>query len=178
MTARFPTSAPTDHPVRTALLELLAEVGTITSTEAAGRLGHSSGLCSFHLRKLAEAGLIEDAPRAGGRARPWRLTRPRPAAPLPESSLFHRELEDTSYQLWLARRAEAPEQWRQDDAFSAVLHLTPAELRTLGERLRAVLADFQPESRGSTGSPDRPDAAPVAVLARLFPLLSEPTGED
>ncbi|HEY9438774.1 MAG TPA: helix-turn-helix domain-containing protein, partial [Streptomyces sp.] len=62
-----------DHPVRSALLDLLAETGTITSTEAAARLGHSSGLCSFHLRQLARHGLIEEAPHQGGRARPWRL---------------------------------------------------------------------------------------------------------
>lgn len=37
------------------LVDLLAEAGTITVTEAASRLGYSSGLCSFHLRQLAGA---------------------------------------------------------------------------------------------------------------------------
>lgn len=45
-----------EHEVRTALLDLLAEVGTVTATEAAARLGYSSGLCSFHLRQLARHG--------------------------------------------------------------------------------------------------------------------------
>lgn len=62
-----------DHPVRRALLDLLAEADTATSTQAAQRLGLSSGLCSFHLRQLARLGLIEEAPRADARARPWRL---------------------------------------------------------------------------------------------------------
>lgn len=62
-----------EHEVRTALLDLLAEVGTLTATEAAARLGYSSGLCSFHLRQLARHGHIEEAPHSGGRARPWRL---------------------------------------------------------------------------------------------------------
>ncbi|MDX3659405.1 helix-turn-helix domain-containing protein [Streptomyces sp. ID05-26A] len=62
-----------DHPVRLALLDLLAEHGTLTSTQAAARLGQSSGLCSFHLRQLAELGLIEEAPHQGGKARPWQL---------------------------------------------------------------------------------------------------------
>ncbi|MFF4344600.1 winged helix-turn-helix transcriptional regulator [Kitasatospora sp. NPDC001540] len=65
-----------EHPVRLALLDVLAETGTLTATEAAARLGLSSGLCSFHLRRLAEHGLVEEAPRGGrggGRAKPWRL---------------------------------------------------------------------------------------------------------
>lgn len=39
-----PASSLPDHPLRIALLDLLAEVGTVTSTEAAQRLGQSSGL--------------------------------------------------------------------------------------------------------------------------------------
>lgn len=50
-----------EHDVRTALLDLLAEVGTVTATEAASRLGYSSGLCSFHLRQLARHGYIDEA---------------------------------------------------------------------------------------------------------------------
>jgi selenocysteine lyase/cysteine desulfurase len=46
-----------EHPVRRALLELFAETGTLTATQAAARLGYSSGLCSFHLRQLARYGL-------------------------------------------------------------------------------------------------------------------------
>lgn len=54
-----------EHEVRTALLDLLAEVGTVTATEAAARLGYSSGLCSFHLRQLARHGYLEEAPTVG-----------------------------------------------------------------------------------------------------------------
>ncbi|GAB2694277.1 helix-turn-helix domain-containing protein [Kitasatospora kifunensis] len=166
MTRRLPAAVLTEHPIRTALLKLLTEVGSVTSTEAAQKLGYSSGLCSFHLRKLAEHGLIEDAPQRIGRARPWQLRQLPPESPQ-DSSLFHRELEDTSYQLWMARRDQAPEQWREDDAFSAVLHLTPGELREVGEQLRRVLVGFQHRDA------NRPHTTPVAVLARLFPLLNE-----
>lgn len=64
-----------DHPIRLALLDLIAEEGTVTATGAAARLGQSSGLCSFHLRQLARHGLVEEAPHSGGRGgpRPWRL---------------------------------------------------------------------------------------------------------
>ncbi|WP_243740532.1 helix-turn-helix domain-containing protein [Streptomyces sp. 8K308] len=153
------------HPVRRALLDLLAELGTVTSTEAARRLGHSSGLCSFHLRQLARHGLIEEAPHTGGgRIRPWRLRAP--AEPDPGFDLLARGLEDESYQRWLAHRDAAPEEWRRDEAFSAVVHVTPAELARLGEQIRALLAPYQ-DRRGRPAA-----AAPVAAIARLFPLVA------
>ncbi|RJQ73879.1 ArsR family transcriptional regulator [Pseudonocardiaceae bacterium YIM PH 21723] len=60
--------------MRVALLDLLADRGTVTSTEAATSLNLSSGLCSFHLRQLARHGLVEEADRVDGRARPWQLS--------------------------------------------------------------------------------------------------------
>ncbi|MEV7025078.1 helix-turn-helix domain-containing protein, partial [Kitasatospora sp. NPDC093558] len=142
--ARAAAALP-EHAVRTALLELLAERGTVTSTEAAGLLGYSSGLCSFHLRQLARYGLIEEAPATDGRARPWRLPQARPqrADADEEFGELARGLEDESYRRWLARRAEAPAEWQHDDAFSAVVHLTPAELTAVGEAVRQVLARYR-----------------------------------
>ncbi|MEU8924017.1 winged helix-turn-helix domain-containing protein [Kitasatospora sp. NPDC048545] len=170
------TGALPEHAVRTALLELLAERGTVTSTEAAARLGHSSGLCSFHLRQLARHGLIEEAPAADGRARPWRLPQePRPVADDEGFDALARGLEDESHRRWLARRAEAPAQWQHDEAFSTVVHLTPAELAAVGEAVRQVLARY----RGRDTDPaTRPAGSrPVAAVTRLFPLLDEPAQE-
>lgn len=102
-----------DHPVRIALLDLLAEHSTLTSTQAAARLGHSSGLCSFHLRKLAELGLIEEAPHQGGKARPWQLR-------------------------W--ETADAP---ATDESFSALIHVTPGEMAELGASIRRLLFRYR-----------------------------------
>src|ERR1700723_1166158 len=63
------------HPVRAALLELIGRDGTGTATTAARELGGSPGLYSFHLRRLARFGIIEEAPSGPGRVRPWRLAR-------------------------------------------------------------------------------------------------------
>ncbi|WNM36084.1 winged helix-turn-helix domain-containing protein [Streptomyces sp. Li-HN-5-11] len=162
-----------EHQVRRALLDLLAEVGTVTATEAAGRLGYSSGLCSFHLRQLARYGHIEEVPRTGGRARPWRLrqTTPPPAAGSPAEGFgqLARGLEDESYQRWLDQRDQAPTEWRQDEAFSAVVHLTPEEMSAVAQAVHETLAPYQARERQS--SPRPPSAQPVAVIARLFPLL-------
>ncbi|WP_217558850.1 helix-turn-helix transcriptional regulator [Streptomyces sp. GbtcB6] len=164
-----------DHPVRIALLDLLAEAGTLTSTEAAARLGHSSGLCSFHLRQLARHGLIEEAPHKGGRVRPWRLRWDAPhhtGEKEPEGfTTLTRGLEDESYQHWLAHRDQAPAEWQQDESFSAVLHLTPAETAELATSLRRLLASYQDREDHPAKRP--PTAVAVAVVTRLFPLLSE-----
>jgi hypothetical protein len=165
------------HPVRAGLLELLARVGTVTATEAARELGGNSGLHSFHLRQLERFGLVEEVPGRTGRARPWRLVDPTPPADPSEDRHLEglaRGLEDESYQRWLDVRDRAPDRWRHDEAFSQVLYLTPAELRQVGAVIRREIARYRDREQSPAHRP--PEAAPVAVVARLFPLLAP--GED
>ncbi|MFI9029744.1 winged helix-turn-helix domain-containing protein [Streptomyces sp. NPDC053560] len=167
-----------EHEVRTALLDLLAEVGAVTATEAAARLGYSSGLCSFHLRQLARHGYIEEAPHRGGRARPWRLRQHNPSADSPAEQHFGdlaRGLEDESWQRWLARRDQAPTEWRHDEAFSAVAYLTPEEMSRVADAVRRTLAPYQDREQRPLARPD--GARPVALITRLFPLLPHATDE-
>ncbi|BCJ26932.1 winged helix-turn-helix domain-containing protein [Actinocatenispora sera] len=171
--ARRVDGAALRHPIRAQLLDLVRELGTVTSTEAARRLGHSSGLCSFHLRQLARYGYLEAAP-ARGRVRPWRL---RGAEPAPEPSAvtglgeLSRELEDEGYRRWLAQRADAPPEWRVDAADSAVLYLTPAELQALAGEIRTVLHRYTGREHDPAARPA--GAGPVGSVLRLFPLLPE-----
>ena len=163
-----------EHAVRGALLDLLAEAGTVTATEAAGRLGLSSGLCSFHLRQLARYGYIEEVPQAGGRARPWRLRRTS-AHPVDESPVqqgfgeLARGLEDESYQRWLAQRDQAPREWLRDEAFSAVVYLTPDEMSAVARTMRSALDAYREREGNPSARPA--GARPVALVSRLFPLL-------
>lgn len=61
------------HPIRVRMLDLLNRDGPATASGLAERLGESSGLASWHLRKLAEHGLIEeDVDRGTLRERWWR----------------------------------------------------------------------------------------------------------
>lgn len=163
-----------EHDVRTALMGLLAEVGTVTATEAAARLGYSSGLCSFHLRQLARHGHIEEAPHHGGRARPWRLRQDDPAAGSSAAEEFGdlaRGLEDESWQRWLAQRDQAPAAWRRDEAFSAIAYLTPEEMSRVADTVRRALAPYQDREQRPLARPD--GARPVALITRLFPLLPQ-----
>ncbi|WP_438289647.1 winged helix-turn-helix domain-containing protein [Streptomyces sp. HUAS TT7] len=166
------------HEVRTALLDLLAEVGAVTATEASSRLGYSSGLCSFHLRQLARHGYIEEAPHSGGRARPWRLKQHTPASDPPVEEQFGdlaRGLEDESWQQWLTQRNQAPPEWRRDEAFSAVAYLTPEEMSRVADVIRRALAPYRDREQRPLARPD--GARPVALITRLFPLLPHATDD-
>jgi predicted ArsR family transcriptional regulator len=156
-----------NHPVREALLELLRTRDELTSTDAARELGGNTGLYSFHLRKLAEQGLVEDVPGATGRIRPWRLARGGPKEP--ELGELNRRLEDESYQRWRDNRAQAPAEWRVDEAFSEVVYLTPDEMAAMGDAIRSMITLFRHRETQPAARPA--EAAPVAVVARLFPML-------
>jgi hypothetical protein len=164
------------HPLRAALLDLVREHGTLTSTEAARLLGESSGLCSFHLRQLARYGYLVQAGQPAGRVRPWRLAPAEPASPATGHDddgfgALARDLEDEGYRRWLAGRSQAPLHWQHDEVFSTVLDLSPAELAEAAAEIRAVLARYQAH-RGHGGGGRRP----VAAVIRLFPLL--PAGPE
>ncbi|MFI6161470.1 winged helix-turn-helix domain-containing protein [Micromonospora haikouensis] len=158
------------HPVRAALLDLVRRRGTLTATEAARELGGNSGQHSFHLRQLARYGFIEEAPHGPGRVRPWRLATP-VAEPEPQEELsgLARGLEDEAYRNWLAQRDRAPQRWRHDEAFSQVLYLTPRELTEIGAAVRELVNRYRHREHRPLTRP--PGSAPVAVVARLFPLL-------
>jgi predicted ArsR family transcriptional regulator len=168
------------HPVRAALLELIRRDGVVTATDAARELGGSTGLYSFHLRQLARHGVIEEVPGTRGRVRPWRLAEPGTAGPSAERqprpvghaelSAVARGLEDESYRRWLEHRDAVPARWRQDEAFSQVLYLTPDEMAGMAEVIRALIAQYRHREDRPAARPA--EAAPVAVVARLFPLLA------
>jgi DNA-binding transcriptional ArsR family regulator len=61
------------HPLRREMLRHLGQHGPATSTTIAEALGENTGTTSYHLRVLADAGVIEEVPeRANGRERWWR----------------------------------------------------------------------------------------------------------
>lgn len=61
------------HPLRGAMLDHLERHGPANSTRIATALGENTGTTSYHLRVLAEAGVIDEVPeKAKGRERWWR----------------------------------------------------------------------------------------------------------
>jgi DNA-binding transcriptional ArsR family regulator len=85
------------HPLRARLHALLRTGGPATATRLAAALGTNSGATSYHLRVLAEAGLVDDAGGNTGRQRRWQaLERPAVWTP-PEAEQAAEEVTGTAY---------------------------------------------------------------------------------
>jgi Helix-turn-helix domain len=169
------------HPVRMALLELLAHTGTLTATQASELLAESPANCAFHLRTLAKYGFIEEAGGGRGRERPWRPVNSGISIPEnqedPEAARAAGALTDFLTTLVLERarsslaaRNSWPAEWR--DALiqsESLAYLTVAEARELSAELQQLLERYFDR----LGHPERrPDGAmPVEVLAVAYPLL-------
>ncbi|CCH79902.1 putative ArsR-family transcriptional regulator [Nostocoides japonicum T1-X7] len=62
------------HPLRNRMLGRLRALGRATATDLARDLGTNTGATSYHLRRLAEVGLVEDTGEGAGKRRLWRPT--------------------------------------------------------------------------------------------------------
>lgn len=62
------------HPLRLAIVEQLGIRGPMTASDIGDVLDETPANCSWHLRKLAEQGLVEETHEGTGRRRPWRVT--------------------------------------------------------------------------------------------------------
>jgi DNA-binding transcriptional ArsR family regulator len=145
------------HPARIAILERLVLDGPATATQCAEVAGLSPSACSYHLRALARFGFIEPDPgsAADGRQRPWR---PRvslisygdpqasPAALAAERTLTRlvQQSLDEIRDRYHARETQYPAQWRAAAGLGRdVLHVSPAELIEVRDRLMAELSRFR-----------------------------------
>jgi DNA-binding transcriptional ArsR family regulator len=166
------------HPLRMRIVGSLRREGPATATILADRLGESSGLTSYHVRVLAGAGFVEDAPDQAvtGRERWWRAAhdmtswRPTDAGEDPDSREAEQWLVSFAARQgmewldeWLRRRPDADPAWRQaSETNDYAIDLTPAELEELMGELNAVV-------RARMDRPPSPGAAPVRLLLAAFP---------
>jgi DNA-binding transcriptional ArsR family regulator len=167
------------HPARLAILDYLSDGRSATATECAHVCGLSPSATSYHLRELAKAGLIEEAPSRGdGRERVWRSPPMRvsvdlddPDSPearhaalaLMNSVLAH---EDAQARRWLARASEETGEW--SDAAIIMrkrLIMTADELKTLMGRLNELLSPYSVRRREDPPA----GARRVAVQLRMIP---------
>jgi DNA-binding transcriptional ArsR family regulator len=165
------------HPARARLLSLLRREGPATATALAHRLGTNSGQTSYHLRQLAQVGMVvEDTERGTGRDRWWRAAHEYTSW----SSVDFRDDPDdraaddwlTGYaarmharwaQDWLDTRDEWPREWVDaSDMSDFHLHLAPDQVKAMTEELHAVIQRYHERVGG-------PDAAPVTVTVHAFP---------
>ena len=141
------------HPVRMAIIELLSIAGPLTATELADRLDESPANCSWHLRKLAQHGFVEEAEGGKGRQRPWQVPGlgfqwdDEHASTSPEERRAAHALSQVTMGRAVDRLHESQrrlpeesEEWRKAQSGSEmVAWLTPSELREMNDAILAVL---------------------------------------
>jgi DNA-binding transcriptional ArsR family regulator len=140
------------HPLRSRLLTELRTHGPATATELARRLDTNTGATSYHLRKLASVGLVEETDEGRGRERPWRA-----------ATEFHgwteHEIADDAeakaasdwlrrfylrsfverFEAWLDVQASWPLEWQDAAGVSDfAVRLTPARLEALNADVQLV----------------------------------------
>lgn len=153
------------HPVRLSLIGLLRRHGPLTATQAAARLGESSGTCSFHLRQLAKYGFCEEAGGGKGREKPWRATAMATSWATthddPEMADAEQHLNMVVLQRyvdqitrWLADRNEDAPEWQRAFGFGDVsLPLTADELERLRRDVEALVRPYIPRLTGDAEPP-------------------------
>lgn len=169
------------HPLRARLLAALRAGGPATATVLAELLGTNTGATSYHLRQLAEVGLVSEEPGRGtGRQRFWQAAHkistwqptdfeddPDARAASDWIQAFHvRQIAEYADR-WIAAQYDWPRPWREAATSSdALLTLSPQRLRALNDEMWQVAMKYRDES-----IPDEPDAEQVLVLLAAFPFV-------
>lgn len=173
------------HPVRLAILRQLRENGPNTATGLSPYVGASPSVTSWHLRHLAEHGLVEDAPGDGhGRKRWWQAAgkgfRFTADAEDPEAASLLREAIERSEEglvdRWMTEtRPRLDVEWLQvATRWNTGLVATPDELRHFDRALEELVAPLV--NRDPDQIPD--GARPVRMLHYLLPAAADEPTED
>jgi DNA-binding transcriptional ArsR family regulator len=172
------------HPLRLRLLALLRADGPATASRLAERVRESSGLTSYHLRRLEGVGLVEeDRDRGTRRERWWRsaydATQWSAADFLgnPEahraSVSMRREIHRWQWRLleqWLAEEGDWDKAWVDAAGLSdSLLVLTPRSLKAMSEEIWAVVQRYRQQPPPAAAA----DAARVVWLQHLIPVRDE-----
>jgi DNA-binding transcriptional ArsR family regulator len=176
------------HPVRLALLEHLGSGGPATATECAEVVSLTPSATSYHLRALAKAGMVEEAPgRGDGRERFWRsavagyLVEGGPDEDLEvraaKAELFDSFLsfEEAKVRRYAVRVDTEPKRWQDATYFSdQTLLVTAEELSELTNTIAELIKPYYKRFR--TDAP--PGARTVSTLFRAFPVDNPLPEED
>ncbi|MFD2768363.1 winged helix-turn-helix domain-containing protein [Micromonospora eburnea] len=171
------------HPLRMRLLGALRVKGPATATALAELLGTNTGATSYHLRQLAEVGLVTEDPDLGtGRQRWWRAAHDvtnwaatdfdddpdaRAAIEWIQGDQVRHLVEHAEH--WFAARQEWSPAWR--DAFGMsdfFMTITSERLKALSAEVWQLLERYRDEA-----DPDEPGAEQVQIFLTALPLLAD-----
>jgi predicted ArsR family transcriptional regulator len=159
-------------------LSSLRSGGPATATALAQRLETNTGATSYHLRKLASVGLVEETGEGRGRERWWRAATEmhgftqrdvaydadgRAAADWLRRYYLRSFID--RFEHWLDIHETWPLDWQEvADASDYALRLTPARLAALEAEASALFSRYRDPDPGD------PDARRVEVHLHAFPL--------
>ncbi|MFG3129439.1 ArsR/SmtB family transcription factor [Streptomyces tendae] len=174
------------HPLRMQLYRGLCVARTATASQLAEQVDEAVSLVSYHLRKLAEHGLVEqaDPQSADGRERWWqpasdgvsirdenfRDAPERAAAHLVATRLFHEQRADM-YRRYLDERPTWGPEWNSAAPDNeSLLRLTPADLADLAAELLALAKKYDERGRAAEAAGDTEGRENVALHVYGFPF--------
>ncbi|MFE4048002.1 ArsR/SmtB family transcription factor [Streptomyces sp. YIM B13518] len=173
------------HPLRMQLLNVLRRNGPATASQLAAKLGESSGATSYHLRRLAAHGFVEDAPERGkGRERWWKATHEgvrfdetlledrSPDVRGAVDLLLHEVANQHTRELatWLGTRGDWPEEWRRvSDMSDWTLRLTPELADELVHKMHDLVEGYRVRALDEA----TPDAEQVRVHTHVIPSRTD-----
>ncbi len=166
------------HPLRARLLSQLRLSGPATATRLAQALRTNTGATSYHLRQLADVGLVEEDAVGRGRERWWRPAHDVTSwerdwyAGDPDAlaaadwltSNFARQLAER-VEDWNHRAPDEPGEWRAAVQFSDwIMQLSAAQVTAMTAELETVIQRWRQQSD------DDPDPDARQVLLYLYPV--------
>ncbi|MCL8010594.1 transcriptional regulator [Streptomyces sp. AS02] len=174
------------HPLRMNLVRALTIRRVATASQLAEQVDEAVSLVSYHLRKLAEYGLIEEAQpqSADGRERWWQPASdglsirdedfrdaPEKAAAHTAASRLFAEQRTEMYRRWLDERAHWGPEWnRAAESSESHLRLTADELAELNKELLAVVRRYDARGHAAEAAGDSEGRESVAVHTYAFPF--------
>ncbi|MEO3780523.1 helix-turn-helix domain-containing protein [Micromonospora sp. B11E3] len=171
------------HPLRIRLLGALRVKGPATATTLAELLSTNTGATSYHLRQLADVGLVVEEPDLGtGRQRWWRaghdVTSWEPSDydddPDARAAIEWIQGDQVRHlvehaERWFAAQHEWSPAWRDalgmGDTFMTV---PPDRLKALHAELWQILERYRSEA-----DPAAPGAERVSIFLAAYPMLGE-----
>lgn len=177
------------HPLRMRLYRALYISRTATASQLAEQVDEAVSLVSYHLRKLADHGLIEEAPAQGkdGRERWWQ--------PASEGLTFHDEdfrdapekvathaaigrmsfnQQAELYRTYMDSRSAWAPQWRSAAFSSEFLGpFTPGELALLSKEMHELIKRHTDAARAEQDAGDTEGRENVALHIYGFPFRQQ-----
>lgn len=175
------------HPLRIRLYRALFTARAATASHLADQVDEAVSLVSYHLRKMAAHGFIEQAPDIGadGRERWWKVSSERgfsyrtaDFADRPEGvavlSQVTRQLLATRaerYEQFLDQQAAWPPEWTNASFSSEYMPLlTAAELQEMAEELGQLIQRWSERGRSAERAGDTAGREHVSVQMYGFPF--------